>query len=127
MENEIIDIPLDMGNTPLDTVINSLEYIPVKDILVKPLDPIKVTKEIVEQVPTGKKDENGFEEYETKTEVKEVPSDFSKGIIIAIPVDITTDLKVGDIIVYPTKFAKDFDLFKDSQLVKPYDIVAVVK
>ena len=127
MENEIIDIPLDMGNTPLDTVINSLEYIPVKDILVKPLDPIKVTKEMVEQVPTGKKDENGFEEYETKTEVKEVPSDFSKGIIIAIPVDITTDLKVGDIIVYPTKFAKDFDLFKDSQLVKPYDIVAVVK
>lgn len=127
MENEIIDIPLDMGNSPLDTVINSLEYIPVKDILVKPLDPIKVTKEIVEQVPTGKKDENGFEEYETKTEVKEVTSDFSKGIIIAIPVDITTDLKVGDVIVYPTKFAKDFDLFKDSQLVKPYDIVAVVK
>ena len=127
MENEIIDIPLDMGNTPLDTVINSLEYIPVKDILVKPLDPIKVTKEIVEQVPTGKKDENGFEEYETKTEVKEVTSDFSKGIIIAIPVDITTDLTVGNVIVYPTKFAKDFDLFKDSQLVKPYDIVAVVK
>ena len=127
MENEIIDIPLDMGNSPLDTVINSLEYIPVKDILVKPLDPIKVTKEIVEQVPTGKKDENGFEEYETKTEVKEVTSDFSKGIIIAIPVDITTDLTVGDVIVYPTKFAKDFDLFKDSQLVKPYDIVAVVK
>ena len=127
MENEIIDIPLDMGNSPLDTVINSLEYIPVKDILVKPLDPIKVTKEIVEQVPTGKKDENGFEEYETKTEVKEVTSDFSKGIIIAIPVDITTDLKVGDVIVYPTKFAKDFDLFKDSQLVKPYDVVALVK
>ena len=127
MENEIIDIPLDMGNSPLDTVINSLEYIPVKDILVKPLDPIKVTKEIVEQVPTGKKDENGFEEYETKTEVKEVTSDFSKGIIIAIPVDITTDLTVGNVIVYPTKFAKDFDLFKDSQLVKPYDIVAVVK
>lgn len=127
MENEIIDIPLDMGNSPLDTVINSLEYIPVKDILVKPLDLIKVTKEIVEQVPTGKKDENGFEEYETKTEVKEVTSDFSKGIIIAIPVDITTDLTVGDVIVYPTKFAKDFDLFKDSQLVKPYDIVAVVK
>lgn len=127
MENEIIDIPLDMGNTPLDTVINSLGYIPVKDILVKPLDPIKVTKEIVEQVPTGKKDENGFEEYETKKEVKEVASDFSKGIIIAIPVDITTDLTVGNVIVYPTKFAKDFDLFKDSQLVKPYDIVAVVK
>ena len=127
MVNEIVDIPLEMGNTPLDTVINSLEYAPVKDILVKPLEPIKVTKEIVEQVPTGKRDKDGFEEYETKTEVKEVTSDFSKGIIIAIPVDITTDLKVGDVIVYPTKFAKDFDLFKDSQLVKPYDIVAVVK
>ena len=64
MVNEIVDIPLEMGNTPLDTVIKSLEYAPVKDILVKPLDPIKVTKEIVEQVPTGERDEDGFEKYE---------------------------------------------------------------
>lgn len=32
MVNEIVDIPLEMGNTPLDTVIKSLEYAPVKVI-----------------------------------------------------------------------------------------------
>ena len=127
MVNEIVDIPLEMGNTPLDTVIKSLEYAPVKDILVKPLDTIKVTKEMVEQVPTGERDEDGFEKYETKTEVKEVISDFRKGIILAMPIEWEGDFKVGNLIVYPSKFAKDFDLFKDSQLVKPYDVVALVK
>ena len=127
MVNEIVDIPLEMGNTPLDTVIKSLEYAPVKDILVKPLDPIKVTKEMVEQVPTGERDKDGFEKYETKTEVKEVISDFRKGVILAMPIEWEGDFKVGNLIVYSAKFAKDFDLFKDSQLVKPYDVVALVK
>ena len=43
--------------------------------LVKPLDPIMVTKEITEQIPTGDKDEEGYNKYETKTETKEVESE----------------------------------------------------
>ena len=54
-------------------------------------------------------------------------SDFAKGIVLAIPTSIECSVSVGEVIVYPKKFAKGFDLFKDSQLIKPYDIVAKVK
>ena len=54
--------------------------------LVKPLDPIKVKKEFSKPVPTGTpaKDENGIEAQDfdsVETEVKEVDSDFRRGIV----------------------------------------------
>lgn len=115
-----------MEDKVLETVVNELEYSFEKDILVKPLTPIMVTKEYTEQIPTGEKDEEGFNKYEVKTHTKEVESDFAKGIVLSIPTGVDSTIKVGDTIVYPKKFAKDFDLFKDSQLVKPYDVVAKV-
>ena len=125
-----------MEDKVLETVVNGLEYSFEKDILVKPLTPIMVTKEYTEQIPTGEKDEEGFkkykaflkenDKYEVKTHTKEVESDFAKGIVLSIPTGADSTIKVGDTIVYPKKFAKDFDLFKDSQLVKPYDVVAKV-
>ena len=115
-----------MEDKVLETVVNGLEYSFEKDILVKPLTPIMVTKEYTEQIPTGEKNEEGFNKYEVKTHTKEVESDFAKGIVLSIPIGTDSTIKVGDTIVYPKKFAKDFDLFKDSQLVKPYDVVAKV-
>lgn len=114
-------------NTVLETVIEGIEYTFEKDILVKPLEPVIITKEYEEQIPTGEQDEEGFNKYEVKKHTKEVESDFAKGIVLAIPTSIECSVSVGEIIVYPKKFAKAFDLFKDSQLVKPYDIVAKVK
>lgn len=115
-----------MEDKVLETVVNGLGYSFEKDILVKPLAPTMVTKEYTEQIPTGEKDEEGFNKYEVKTHTKEVESDFAKGIVLSIPIGTDSTIKVGDTIVYPKKFAKDFDLFKDSQLVKPYDVVAKV-
>lgn len=111
----------------LETVVNALEFTFEKDILVKPLEPIIVEKEWEEQIPTGEKDEEGFNKYDVKKHTKEVESDFAKGIVLALPTTVDTTLAIGDTVVYPKKFAKDFDLFKDSQLVKPYDVVAKVK
>lgn len=119
-----------MEDKVLETVINGLEFQFTKDVLVKPLPAVKVNKEITEQIPTGEKDENGYQTYDTKTEVKEVDSEWSTGIVLSLPTDTSTDLfsfKVGDTVVYNKKFAKDFDLFKDSQLVKAYDIIAIKK
>ena len=114
-----------MEDKVLETVINGIGYTPLKDVLVKPLEPIKLKKEITEAVGTGEKDVAGYEKFETKTEVKEVESEWRLGIVLAIPESLNiTDFKVGDTIVFNKKFAKDFDLFKDSQLVKPYDIIA---
>lgn len=114
-------------NTVLETVIEGIEYTFEKDILVKPLEPVMITKEYEEQIPTGEQDEEGFNKYEVKKHTKEVESDFGKGIVLTVPTSVECSVSAGEVIVYPKKFAKDFDLFKDSQLVKPYDVVAKVK
>ena len=114
-----------MEDKVLETVVNGLEYTPLQDILVKPLAPIMLKKEVTEAVGTGEKDVDGYEKFDTKTEVKEVESEWRLGIVLAIPESLNiTDFKVGDTIVFNKKFAKDFDLFKDSMLVKSYDCVA---
>ena len=115
-----------MEDKVLETVVNGITWNMLKDVLVKPLAPIMVTKEFTEQIPICKVDENGFNEYDTQTETKEVESDWATGIVLKIPTNITDpQFKVGDTIAYNKKFAMYFDLVKDTQLVKPYDIVAV--
>lgn len=115
-----------MEDKVLETVVNGINWNMLKDVLVKPLAPIMVTKEFTEQIPNGKVDENGFNEYDTQTETKEVESDWATGIVLKIPASITDpQFKVGDTIAYNKKFAMYFDLVRDTQLVKPYDIIAV--
>jgi len=120
-----------MEDKVLESVVENLGYDMVKDILVKPLDKVMVTKEVITPEPTGVIGADGVPEYETKTETKEVESEFAKGIVLALPVNYSENamntIKIGDTVVYPSKFAKDFDLYKTSQLVKPYDVVAIVK
>lgn len=117
-----------MEDKILETVLSKLNYVVLKDVLVKPLEPIMVTKEVTEQVPTGEVDEDGYNKYETQTETKEVESEWAHGVVLSIPASLTdSEFKAGDTVVYNKKFAKDFDLFKNSQLVKPYDVIAIVK
>lgn len=117
-----------MEDKVLDTVVDGIKYTFTKDILVKPLPAVMIEKEYTEQIPTGKTDKEGFNEYETKTHTKKVESAFGQGIILSLPTEYKGDeLKVGDTVVYPTKFAKEFDLFKDSLLIKVYDVVALKK
>ena len=42
-----------MEDKVLETVVNGIKYTMLKDVLVKPLEPVMVTKEITEQIPTG--------------------------------------------------------------------------
>ena len=107
-----------MEDKVLETVVNGITWNMLKDVLVKPLAPIMVTKEFTEQIPNGKVDENGFNEYDTQTETKEVESDWATGIVLKIPTNITDpQFKVGDTIAYNKKFAMYFDLVKDTQLL----------
>ena len=108
--------------------------------LVKPLDPVKVKKEFNTPVAKGepKADENGIEAQdfdEVKTEVKEVDSDYRRGIVLKRPMyyerteneDLGTDLeiKVGSVVLFKDTAGSFFDLVKDSKLIRMYDIVAV--
>lgn len=116
-----------MEDKVLETVVNSVKFTFEKDFLVKPLEPTMIKRKYTEQIPNGKKDEEGNNLYDTKEVVKEEESDFEKGIVISIPTVYDGSITCGNIVVYPKKFAKEFDLFKDSKLVKSYDIIAIEK
>lgn len=112
------------------SVSEKIQYVMLKEYLIKPLPPVMVTKEFKVPVTKDKKNDDGIEvnEYDqVATETKEVESVFTKGVVLKVPVDYTNNnFNVGDIVVYNKRFCAEFDLFKNSVLVKPYDIVAVV-
>lgn len=106
---------------------DNIEYEFTKDLLVKPLDVVKVMKVIQTPIATGEMDENGVEKFEIKSEEKEVDSLYRTGVIIKLPIGYTGDLKLGDTIVYPRTSGTPFDLFKDSQLVYIHAVIAIKK
>ena len=139
MENKDIEI---MDQTALaESVSDKVKFQMLKQFLVKPLDPIMVEKEF--STPVAKpetKDDNGIEasDYdEVTTEIKTVESDYRKAVVIKIPIEYerlmkdekfpAPEIKVGDIIIYRARVQVYFDLLKDTQIVAPYDIIAIEK
>lgn len=127
-----------------EDVANKIPYEFTDQFLVKPLDPIKVKKEFSKPVEKTKaqKDANGIEaiDYdEVETEVKEVDSDFRKGVVLKVPSSYEksiadektssymTKINVGDVVLFRERSASFFDLLKDSRLIRYYDIVAIEK
>ena len=105
--------------------------------LVKPLDPIKVKKEFTKPVSTGTpvEDANGVkaEDFDSvETEVKEVDSDYRKGIVIKCPTyydepGAKKNINVGDVVIFREAAGFRFDLVKDSRLLRLYDILGIEK
>jgi hypothetical protein len=137
MEDEKI-----IDQTPLaEDVSSKIKYDFLDFFLVKPLDPVKVKKEFSKPVAKGKptKDKDGIEAQdfdEVETEVKEVESDFRTGIVLKRPLYYTKDMeennpmyciKIGDKVIYRATAGMQFDLLKDSRLIRQYDILGLVK
>lgn len=135
-EEKIIDQSL-----VAESVAEKIPYDFVDSFLVKPLDPIKVMKQFnkpVEKDTEAKADENGVvaKDYDVvDTEIKEVNSDYRKGVVIKIPHSFKNlkaddhytpyEIKVGDVILYKDAPSyRNFDLVKDTVLIKYYEIVA---
>jgi len=106
--------------------------------LIKPLDPVKVKKEfstpvVKENAATSVKDDIDVQDYdEVKTEIKEVDSDYRRGIVLKSPVWYPTEemkeneiIKTGDVVLFKDTAGMFFDLVKDSKIIRLYDIVAV--
>ena len=108
--------------------------------LVKPLDPIKVTKEFSKPVSKGAptKDADGVEAVDfdkVETEVKEVDSDYRKGVVIKTPLFLEnadnnapkaiSNIKPGDIVLFREPAGLRFDLIKDSRLLRMFDILGI--
>lgn len=117
-------------------VANKIPYEFFDHFLVKPLDPVKVKKEFTTPVDTTtRKDENGIEAQdftEVSKEVKEVDSDYRKGIVLKRPTyylrtDNEEKIEVGDIVIFRDTAGLRFDLVKDSRLIRLYDILGLEK
>lgn len=121
-------------------VSNKISYEFIDSFLVKPLDAIKVMKEFTKPVSNNgaTTDANGIEAVDysqVETEVKEVDSDYRKGIVLKVPTNYAkqissgeskaTHIKVGDVVVFRDRAGMYFDLIKDSRLIRYYDVVAV--
>lgn len=112
-------------------------YTFIRQFLVKPLPLKKVKKEFSTPVTKDVTKKDGVEaaDYDdVKVETKEVDSDWREGVVIKVPSEYqklmenktVESIIPGDTIVYRDRCAQYFDLYKDSQLVAPYDIVAKV-
>ena len=134
-EKEMID-----QSVLAESIAEKIKYKFLDYFLIKPLDPIKVTKEFSKPVSTGTPaaDENGIEAQDfenVETEVKEVNSDYRKGIVIKLPMYYETDenenshkyIAVGDVVIFRDAAGLRFDLLKDSRLLRQYDILGVEK
>ena len=132
MEEKLID------QSPLaESVAENIKYEFLDFFLVKPLDPVKVKKEFSKPVTTGTpaKDANGIEAQDfenVETEVKEVDSDYRRGIVLKSPVWYPTEetkenevINTGDVVLFKDTAGMFFDLVKDSKIIRLYDIVAV--
>lgn len=134
--NEIID------QSPVaQDISKKIKYEFLDYFLVKPLDPIKVKKEFSKPVSTGTpvEDANGIkaEDFDNvETEVKEVDSDYRKGVILKRPsyyeaenndTSVYKDINIGDIVVFRETAGLRFDLLKDSRLIRLYDIIGIEK
>jgi hypothetical protein len=131
-ENEIMD-----QAAVAQTVSDKIKYNFFDYFLVKPLDPIKVTKEFSKPVSAGTpaKDANGVEAQDfdnVETEVKEVNSDYRKGVIIKCPTyydepGAKMHAQIGDVVIFRDAAGLRFDLVKDSRLLRLYDILGIEK
>lgn len=130
-ENEMID-----QSQLAEDVSSKIKYDFLDYFLVKPLDPVKVTKTFSKPVSTGTpaKDANGIEAVDfedVETEVKEVNSDYRRGIVLKRPIyyngsDVigtSQEIKVGDVVIFRDAAGLAFDLLKDSKLLRQYDII----
>jgi co-chaperonin GroES (HSP10) len=121
------------------TVSEGIKYNFLEDFLVKPLDPVIVKKEFKTPVSKGEStDDSGTtaEDYDdVATEVKEVESDYREGVVLKVSERYKQwmadekvsqyPINVGDIVVFRATAGRYFDLFKDSLMLKLYDILAV--
>ena len=140
MENNV-NVTVTDNTKVAESVSEHIKFETLRNFLVKPLDPVMVKKEFSTPVPNNDnpvKDDNGIEatNYDNvKTEIKEVESDYRKGIVIKVPLEYqramndekfpTTPIKVGDTIIYRDRNATWFDQLKDSQIIDSYSIFAI--
>lgn len=105
-----------------------ITYTPADDmILVKPLKPVMITKE-VPVLDNEPKDMDEAERTEPKFEKKKVPANMQKGIVLKLGIEFEArnpnNLEIGDVVAFPSHAGQRFELFKDTIILRRYEVVA---
>jgi co-chaperonin GroES (HSP10) len=112
-----------------------ITYTPADDrILVKPMKPVMITKELPapksNSLPSNQEELEQLEKEEVKLVKTKVPANMTKGIIIKLGTEYSKlpgDYEVGDIVIFPTYAGVNFELMKDTKMLRKYEIVAFEK
>jgi hypothetical protein len=114
----------------LASIAGKILFEPIDDrVLIKPLKQRTVKKIVT--VPVNKPaDLQSAEDtvQETKQETVDVPASCQLGVVLKVgfPGGVgSVPFAEGDIIVYPTNAGVPFELFKDSKLLKRYEILGL--
>ena len=111
-------------------VASKITFTPTDDrLLVKPLKPIMVTKDVpvIEKAPKSLEE---AEQTEAKFEKRKVEANMQKAIIIKMGPDysregsIPAPYGVGDVVIYPRGGGQACELLKDSRFLRRYEVVA---
>jgi len=113
----------------LDSIENKIFFQPIDGrVLIKPLKPVLIKKEIKEQDHEANKDKDlSKEEGEVKVITKKVPANVQKGVVLKVGLSDGTPMyyQPGDVVVYGSYAARPFELFKDSILLQRYEILGL--
>jgi co-chaperonin GroES (HSP10) len=111
----------------LDSIKNKIQFEPIDDrVLIKPLKQKTVKKAFKVPVNTANTADAAEQQVtETTEEIREVPTNCQLGVVLKIGKAGASPIpfEEGDIIVYPTNAGVKFELFKDSILLKRYEIL----
>ena len=121
-----------------EKIVNSIKekipFTPIDDrILVKPLKAVKVKRQFTVPVDDAGKlindeDIDHTKQYKTKRVTRSVDSNMSKGIVLKVgKTGSVTNIpfREGHTIVFPTNAGMPFELFKDTRLLKRYEIMGL--
>jgi co-chaperonin GroES (HSP10) len=107
-----------------------IPYEPADDkILIKPLKPVMVTKElpVVDKEP---KNMDEAEKTEPRFEKKKVEANIQKGVVLKVGTDIQKldpcPYEVGDTVMFMRGAGIPFELFKDSRMYRRYELLGKV-
>lgn len=110
----------------LASIQGKIQFTPIDDrILVKPLKQVTLKKRVTEPDYEANKGKGPDEELAIKEVNKSVPANHQLGVVLKIGLTggVSVPFNEGDIVVFPWKAGSDFELFKDSKLLKRYEIV----
>jgi len=113
----------------LDSIKSKILFEPIDDrVLIKPMKYKMLKKTFKVPVKEDLSLSNAEETVvETKDETREVPANCQLGVVLKIGVSAgsTKPYEEGDIVVYPLNAGVAFELFKDSRLLKRYEILGI--